>query len=203
MISLYFGLPGAGKTTLLVKTAIDTAKKIVSGRSKYKNVYTNVAISFPFIRTIPFEYLGKYNIENALILIDEASLFADNRDWKKMTDQFRDFVLTHRHYKDDIIFFSQGWDSVDKKIRTCCNAVYYLKSCRLLKGFTAIYPLDYGIYIPVQSADASSSYGEIAEGYKMPSLMSRIFAKKFWRKPYYKYFDSFEKKDLPALPNDS
>lgn len=202
MISLYFGIPGAGKTTLLVRMAITEARRIVAGKSKYKNVFTNVAIDFPFIRQIPFDFLGKYNISDSLILIDEASLFADNRDWKKMSDAFRDFVLTHRHYHDDIVFFSQGWDAVDKKIRTCCNSVFYIKASKLLPSFTIIYQLDYGIYIPVQSADASSSYGEIAEGYRLPPFLSRLLAKRFWRKPWYKYFDSYERKQLPDLPDN-
>ena len=74
MISLYFGLPGCGKTTLLVKHAIQ-------GLKKYSNVYCNVPISVPGVIYVHNSEIGYRQIENGLLLIDEASIFADSRDF--------------------------------------------------------------------------------------------------------------------------
>lgn len=199
-VSVFFGLPGSGKTTHVAKVCVDTVKAIALGKSNYRYVYTNVPINHPYVRTIPFDYIGRYDIQDSLIVIDEASLFVDNRDYKHFPEYLRNFILLHRHFNCDIYFYAQQWDALDKKIRAVTEHVFYLRKGTFLKGITRIYPLIYGVYIPASTADKSSSYGDISMGYKLPGLFSRIFAPWFRRKPYYKYFDSFEKFDLPPVP---
>lgn len=200
MVSIYFGVPSAGKTSTAVKLMYEEARRIFFGKSKYKNIYCNFKQTIPLVKTIPFEYLGKYDLSNSLIVIDEASIFVDNRDFKFFSNDLRDFILLHRHYKCDILFFSQQWDGVDKKIRAVTERVFYLKKS-LISHTTIIYPLRYGIYIPSTSADKDGEYGEISQGYKLPPLLNRIFATRFNRKPYYKYFDSYSVKELPPIPS--
>ena len=36
------------------------------------------------------------------------------------------FFLLHRHYKSDIIIFTQQWDGLDKRIRVITDRVYYV-----------------------------------------------------------------------------
>lgn len=199
MVSIYFGVPGCGKTTTAVMIARDLVLQIAQGKSKYKHVYVNFEQNVPFVRTIPFHWLGKYDLSDSCIIIDEASIFVDNRDFKNFSNELRDFILLHRHYNCDIIFFSQQWDAVDKKIRAVTERVYYIKKS-LIPHVTIIYPLAYGIYIPSTSADKDGEYGEISQGYKLPPLLNRIFAKRFYRKPYYKYFDSYSVKELDPPP---
>lgn len=200
MVSIYFGVPGCGKTTTAVMLMREEAIKMFYGKSKYKHIYCNFPQCIPLVQTIPFDYLGKYDLSDSLIIIDEASIFVDSRDYKMFSNQLRDFILLHRHYNCSIYLFSQGWDRIDKTFRVITEKVYYLK-----KGFlphtTIIYPLMYGVYIPSSSADKDGEYGEISQGYKLPPLLNRIFATRFNRKPYYKYFDSYSVKELPPIPS--
>lgn len=197
MVSLYFGLPGCGKTTLCCKMAIDAIK----GR-KYKNVYCNVRMNVPGIIYIEKNDLGRYQLENGLILFDEATLSFDSRDYKNFADQFLQFFLLHRHYNVDIVLFSQGWDSTDKRIRQITDRVYYVyKGIFTRAWITKYYRIPYGIIIP-DPKDGGEKLGEIIQGYCKPSFLVRMFSRKIHRRRYYKYFDSWEAPVLDPLPPD-
>lgn len=199
-ISLYFGLPGVGKTTLLTKMALKKSRK-------YENVYVNVHLSGlpPNVRYIENEYIGKFNLSNCLILIDEGTLFADNRDYKNFSKSLVSFFMLHRHYCADICIFSQTYNGVDKKIRTLCDKVFYMYKPFLTGWYkTKYYRIHYGIVIPDRRMNKQNNsgqkLGEIEEGYCKPSLFERMFAHSFNRRPYYKYFDSWDAPKLPELP---
>ena len=78
MISLYFGLPGCGKTTLLTKFALQAIKG-----KKYENVYCNIPLNIDGIIKITSEDLGKYQLENGLIIFDESTIEFDSRQFNK------------------------------------------------------------------------------------------------------------------------
>lgn len=99
-ISLFFGLPGCGKTTLMVKHAVKAAKG-----KRYKNVYCNVPIAVPGVTFIDNDWIGKYNLSDCLILIDEATLFADSRAYKTFGKDKIQYFLLHRHYNADVYLF--------------------------------------------------------------------------------------------------
>ena len=113
MISCYFGVPGCGKTTLLTKLAIKEKKRL---RKRYDNIYT---INFNCEGCVPLTWddLGKYRFENSLILIDEITLLADNRDFKTFPKDILEFFVLHRHMGLDIVYATQNFENVDKKIR--------------------------------------------------------------------------------------
>ena len=100
------------------------------------------------------------------------------------------------------MLFTQQWDGVDRKIRVITDRVYYVyKSPILGFWFTTFYRIPYGIIIPDAKKDSSSNkLGEIVQGYCMPPLLVRLFAKRIYRPLYYKYFDSWERPYLPPLP---
>ena len=120
-VELYFGLPGCGKTTLLTAKAYSAVRK-----GKYKHVYSNVRISVPGVTYIDNDCIGKYNLFDCLLLIDEATLFADSRAYKSFDAGKLMYFLEHRHFKADIILFTQQWDGVDRKIRVITDRVYYV-----------------------------------------------------------------------------
>lgn len=197
-ISLYFGLPGCGKTTLLTKRALNAVKS-----KRYKNVYTNIGLTIPGVTYIDNECIGKYNLENALLLVDEATLFADSRAYKEFDKGKLSYFLTHRHYNVDIELYTQQWDGVDRKIRVITDRVYYVfKDNFLGKWISSYYRIPYGIIIPDPKKDAhgSGKLGEIIQGYCKPSIFQRLFSHKVLRPKYYKYFDSWERTPLPELP---
>lgn len=194
-ISLYFGLPGAGKTTILAKLALDAMRK-----GKYQNIYTNVQMCVPGVTIIQNDDIGKYQLANCLLLIDEATLFADSRAYKTFDKGKLEFFLLHRHYNVDIVLFTQQWDAVDRKIRTITDRVYYVyKGFWTRKWISSYYRIPYGIIIP-DPRKTGDKLGEIVQGYSKPPWYIRIFAVRVWRPKYYRYFDSWEAKELTALP---
>lgn len=201
-ISLYFGLPGCGKTTMLTKIACVTSRRIDRDRRcPYNVIYGNIPLSgIDHYVQIDFDDLGKYDIRDALILIDEATLEVDNRDYKSFKDHSKRFFLLHRHYNVDICLFTQQWDAVDKKIRVITDRVYYMyKKGFLRHWFTRMYRVPYGIIIPDSKKSDGDKLGEIIQGYCRPSLLVRLFSPRLYRPKYYKYFDSWEAPKLPDL----
>lgn len=198
-VSLYFGLPGAGKTTLMSYYAIKAIKS-----KKYLNVYGNVKMKINGYTYIDNDCIGKYDLSDCLILIDEATLFADNRAYKTFDRGKLEYFLEHRHFNADICLFTQQWDGVDRKIRVITDRVYYVYKGKLLgHWFTTYYRIPYGIIIPDPRKDKSSEkLGDIVQGYCKPSILIRLFAPKLYRPKYYKYFDSWERPELPSLPDN-
>lgn len=197
-ISLYFGLPGCGKTTILTSIAY---RELHNKHSKYTNIYGNVHLALPGYIYIDNSCIGKYLLENSLILIDEATLFANSREYMQFSKDLLSFMVQHRHFNVDIVLFSQRWDSLDKNIRTITDRVYYVYKTALLGNWiTTCYRIPYGIIIPSGKKQDGEKLGEIIQGYCKPPLLQRIFAKRIFRPKYYKYFDSWDKYYLPPLP---
>lgn len=204
MISLYFGLPGSGKTTVLTKLALDAAR---DPHAKYKHIYHNVkSLKVPGTTYIDNECIGKYDLSDGLLLIDEAALFAGNRDYKNFGKKRLEFFVMHRHQFLDIAVFLQRWDGLDLQIRAITDRVFYVYKTVLSEmfGYSRYYKIPYGIIIPDPKKNTGSSkLGEIIQGYCKPSLLYRLFfTVHVKRKKYYKYFNSFEKltiyEPLPA-----
>ena len=199
MVCLYFGLPGCGKTTLLTSIAYKFRKL-----KKYKHIYSNVPIAIDNVTFIKNSYIGKYDLSDSLILIDEASLYADSRDYKNFSREKLQFFLLHRHYNCDILLFTQQWDGIDRKIRVITDRVYYVFKSHLFPSLvTCYYRIPYGIIIPDPKKDnQSASLGEIIQGYCKPSLLVRLFSPKLFRPKYYKFFDSWSAPYLPPIPDN-
>ena len=197
-VSLFFGLPGSGKTTLMAYFA----KKGIRN-PKYQNVFSNVALEIDGVTFIDNSCVGKYDISDGLLLIDEASLFADNRDYKSFPKAVKEFFLLHRHYNVDIMLFTQQWDGVDRKIRVITDRVYYVYKPKLIGyWFTKFYRIPYGIIIPDPKKNSGSDkLGEIIQGYCKPPFYVRLLSPLVYRPFFYKYFDSWDRRELPSLPD--
>lgn len=197
MVRTYFGKPGAGKTTALARVAYKTSKAIDRGKSKYSIIVGNVSLKgIPHYYKISFATLGLIGYPDALILIDEASIEADSRNWGATSKQFIEFLLIHRHWQNDIYFFSQIWNRIDKTIRDITEECVYLHKGLIFRGFTRETIIRYGIMIPQCGEDHP---GEIIMGYLKPTKVAQVFESRFWRRPYYKYFDTLERPDLPLF----
>ena len=199
MISLYFGLPGCGKTTMFAKLALDASRS-----KRYKHVYGNVSLSgIKNYTQITADMLGQYDLSDCLILIDEATVYFDNRDYKNFNKKLREWVLLHRHFRADLCLFAQSFGAVDKTFRVLCDRCYYI-----FKGFwtghfrSIVWRIPYGIVIPSKKDTGADKYGDIVEGYYKPDLLSRLLTPNLYRKKYYQYFDSWERPELPPLPDD-
>lgn len=185
MISYYFGVVGSGKSTVATMLAIRELKRINKGKSRYKRIYSNFPI--PNCYTIDTADIGKYDYSDALILIDEASICYNNRNYKAFPKDAIEWFKLHRHYHCDIAVFSQGWDDVDKVIRTLASKYYMLKK-RL--WFTFIREIRTRVEIDDVSKQPVDAY------YIAPVFGGGL---KFCYRPfYYKFFDSYSAPVLPA-----
>lgn len=193
MVSGYFGLPGSGKTTFLTMIAQKELRKIKKGKSKYKRVFTNFYCYGCY--KIEWSDLGNKLIEESLILIDEITLFADSRDFAKFSLPTKMFFLLHRHYGCDIVYFTQHYNNVDKKIRDITYDLYFVKP--FLFGFSRASRI-------FRTLDIQEQTHEIVNGYRFSKLLDRFNGKTHkycFRRRWFKYFDSFEcNRDLPPMP---
>ena len=188
----YFGLPGCGKTTTLAAEALKAKNS-----GKYKNIYSNVFLAIHGVTVIPFDFFGTYELRDCLFLIDEAMIVCGDRDHKNFgKEKLKEFMM-HRHKDCDIILFSQEADGVDKKIRSITDRMFYVKKGIFLGHWISnIYRIPYDVMFPSDG----DRIGDIIMGYKKPSILARLFARRLYRPKYYSYFDSWESDPLPELP---
>lgn len=204
MITGYFGLPGSGKTTYLTMIAQRELRRIARGKSSYERVLTNFYCDGCF--RIDYKDLGEYDIRNSLILLDELTLDADSRAFKFFTQSKKMFFIMHRHFNCDVIYFTQQWDGIDKKIRDLTSNLYHVTKCFanvssvLFRPFQSI-SVARRIFRTIEINEYSK---EIVTGYRFPTLFERLFGscKQFCFRPrWYRYFDSWEIPcSLPSYP---
>ena len=133
MISGVIGLPSSGKSLVLSYLAY----RAINGKSidfhgfhcthfdkQYQRVYTN----FPFqgAYELDFDSLGFAQYEHCLILVDELQMFADSRNYKNFGDNLKFFFSQHRKFHIDFIYATQSPDTVDKRIRSLTDKLYYI-----------------------------------------------------------------------------
>lgn len=182
MIDLYIGLPRSGKTTLITKHAIAALKR---GQNVYTNIDLDIDSDHLFL--IDNDDIGDVLMENGLLLIDEGEIFADSRQYKTFSTRLTKFFMLHGHYKLCIEVFTQRYKGVDNKIRNLCERLFLVKK---FGPFSAIVPIKYSLMVP----KSGEKQGEIVEGYRYPNPFALVFETKlFLRKPFYKYFDSFNR----------
>ena len=191
MITGYFGLPGCGKSTFLAMIA---QKYIEKGYRVFVNR------EYPIHGCYLFDWsdIGQYDMSDSLILIDEVSLYADNRDFKTFLQGVKQYFILHRHYCCDIIWCTQQYDGVDRKIRELTTCLYYV---RILGKISYAMRVNRFIHIHKEEKD-------IRTGYKLSNIFLMLFAylnqslKICYRPKYYKYFDSFKCPKLPVKDFD-
>lgn len=137
MITLYTGSPGSGKSYNCLITIIEWLSKkknnFVLGNfdvnlEKYKNYkklkghFTRLYdedINVNYVINFSQKYLKKGVESQALLVIDEASLYFNSREWMK--DKSRKdwikFLSQHRKFGYDIIFICQDDRQIDRQIR--------------------------------------------------------------------------------------
>lgn len=182
MISGIFGLPGSGKSLYLSMLAdravhgknLNFSNQNYSMFRSYEKVYT----TFPFhgAYQLDFELLGKVRLEKCLILIDEIMMFCDSRNFKTFSDDLKFFFSQHRKFEIDIVYASQAYDDVDKKIRNVTDSYYYISR----------WMFHYSVVRPIRAFFRVSD-GQIRQGYEYATNFEYYF---FDRRKYYALSDT-------------
>lgn len=192
LVNLYecwglFGKPGCGKTTLLNKFAYQHQKKGWT-------VYTDFGTTIPGIQQfadddfksgkwLPDGRKGKLNEygdinesdRDILIVIDEIGTLYNNRDYK--TNFTNPSVLKwwkeHRHRRCKIIYASQIYNDMDKKIRPLTDKYMIVKRSPL-KCISYAKPILTSIDI-TNSESSDNAGGQIIDIYKYAPFTSWIY----------------------------
>lgn len=182
MVSGVFGLPGSGKSLLLGLIADRACRgKSINYKSlhigtcrNYETIYTN----FPFKGAckLDFERLGHDDYKNCLILIDEIMMLADSRNFKTFGDNLKFFFSMHRHFNIDLVYASQCYDDVDKKIRGITDRLYYVDDF----AFNYMRVRQIVSYFNVGG-------GRISEGYEYAPRLMNLYIR---RSKYYNLIDT-------------
>lgn len=176
-INLCYGYPGSGKSTYAAFLARKFLKKGIT-------VYSNVAIKGCKILN-PRLDLGIYDTSDSVILIDEASIEFNNRDFKSFPKTCISFFKLHRHYHCQIYVFSQSFDDTDITIRRLCHNIFWIRNT-WIKYFISVTPI---------SKFSDVINGELIDSYEIHNFP--FLAKKYiFTPPAWQLFDTHEADQL-------
>lgn len=176
--STYFGVPGSGKTTV---AAALTKKFLKKGRDVYSNVPLKGAYQ------IDKSDIGTYKIEDGLLILDEAGIDFDNRNFKSNFSNGQvAWFKKHRHYHVDVVCFSQYWNDIDIKLRNLSTRLYLIKPS-IIPFFIKRKTISKRIGIHDLNKDIIDEYSFV------PFSGFYFFAPSVW-----KMFKTHDKEDLPV-----
>lgn len=157
MIYLYYGKIGDGKTYHVVSNelipAVRAGRKIytnIDGLSKkhigmltgkIDNEMQIVILSNDQLKDLlqlsvdDKEGLGLQVSRGALIIVDEAQMIWDAREFRDTKKTFLTFLEYHRHFGLDIVFITQNVKRLESSISRLCNESYQVKNLKFLGGF--------------------------------------------------------------------
>lgn len=177
MFDVYFGAPGSGKSTMACKLARKALKKGI-------DVYSNVEIKGCYILD-PRTDIGKFDIRNGLVIIDEAGIEYNNREFKTFSQAQNKWFKLYRHARCDIVIFSQSYEDMDKKLRLLANRYFLVERSFIPK---CIRVRRISKRIAISEVDKS-----IIDAYQFVPFSRRIILGPL----YWKYFDSYIMPDYP------
>ena len=181
MIKLYFGSPGCGKSTL-------ACRMMYYSDAPY--VFSNFDTSLSY--RINSTYFGQFAFpEGSDIYDDESGIDFNNRNYKNLSQNAIEYFKLLRHFKNSLFLFSQSWEDVDITLRRLVDELWYVKK----KGpFTVCRKVRKEVRINKETE-------QIIDGYRFAGLLWNLLPPPlhektfeiFFRKPYFKFFDSYSK----------
>lgn len=205
VLNVYFGVPGAGKTTLaayFTKKANKQAWPITLAqkypcklsalilRSKFFKrkvpVYSNVPITGAY-QLDPQHDIGKYMIVNGKVIIDEAGIEYNNRNFKTFPPDAIYWYKYHRHYECSVEVFSQSHEDMDITLRRLAQNFYVVK--KSLIPFCVVFRKIY------RKVGIDEHTHQIVDMYYFRPL--GIGSKWIFSPPLWKLFNSYSRKELP------
>ena len=123
VVNIYFGVPGSGKTTF----AAWLSRRDLRRKGK---VWSNVPITGTYKLDVTAD-IGVHHIEKGRIIIDEAGIEYNNRNYKNLPMRQIEFFKYHRHYSTAIDVFSQSYEDMDITLRRLAQNYYVVTKSRL------------------------------------------------------------------------
>lgn len=177
MFDVYFGAPGSGKSTMAARLASQAMKKGIK-------VYSNVEIK-GCLELDPKNDIGHFDISNGLVIIDEAGIEYNNRDFKSFSADQNKWFKLYRHARCDIVIFSQSFEDMDKKLRLLAVR-YFLVERSILPKFIRCRRISKRIAI-------NDMDSQIIDAYQFVPFSRRLY----FGPRYWKLFDSYAMPEYP------
>ena len=172
----FYGAAGSGKSTL----AAWFAKKALNAGIP---VYSNMPILG--CREFAKSDLGTWLMEDCLVLWDEVGVDANSRNFKNNFNQDQiKWLKYHRHERAMVMIFSQGFDDMDKIVRTLSTAAFVVQ-----KGL--FNTITYKRIAKKPDIDEITHKPDDIYSF-VPFSTKRIYARSAW-----KLFDSYSRLGLP------
>lgn len=207
VVSIYFGVPGSGKTTIAAWLTKETmrdgwvvrlckrwpnnrlCRRILDGKHfrRAQDVYSNVPITGAY-KLDPKQDIGHYMLADGRIIIDEAGIEYNNRNFKSFSFDAIYYYKYHRHYETAVDVFSQSYDDMDITLRRLAQNFYVVRK--------SLVPFCVTSRLILRKIGVDDNTHQVGDLYAMgrPLLDTRrIFCPPLW-----KMFNSYSRKELPA-----
>lgn len=205
VLNVYFGVPGSGKTTFAAYLARQSMKqsRIITWAQRHPckfsawllssgllkravPVYCNVPITGAYALD-PQHDIGKAMIVDAKVIIDEAGIEYNNRNFRSFSPDAVYWYKYHRHYQCSVDVFSQSYEDMDITLRRLAQNYYVVKKS-LLPKCVVCKRIRRKVGIDENTHQIIDKYY-----FGLPLLGSKwIFSPPLW-----KMFNSFSRKELP------
>lgn len=205
VLNVYFGVPGSGKTTFAAYLARKCMKqsRIITWAQKHPGkltgkllssgllkraipVYSNVPITGA-LQLDPQRDIGKYMMVGGKVIIDEAGIEYNNRNFKAFPPDAIYWYKYHRHYQCSVDVFSQSYEDMDITLRRLAQNYYVVKKS-LLPYFVVCKRIRRKVGIDENTHQIIDHYY-----FGLPILGTKwIFTPPLW-----KLFNSFSRRELP------
>ena len=173
VFTMVIGSPGSGKSTFAAKL-VELANK--AGVPAFCNYPVKGAL-----RLDMSEFLN-VDFGESVIILDEAGLQFNSRDFKTFTaDHYHKFA-TLRHYGTQCFLIVQNYSRLDIALRELSTEVLYVE-----KSF---FGLSKVITYAARTVPIEDREGQATE---FGNIFDNILRKWFWRPYYYHMFDSYHK----------
>lgn len=182
-ITFIAGQIGSGKSTYAVKLAL---KHLKAGWNVYSTDYIKGCYK------LNVEDLNEKMAEpHSLLVIDEASLKMNSRQFAKIKLELIEYFKLSRHCKNKIIMISQTFGDTDKQIRELSTRVYFIR--RIINGVISV-------PVRVRGDIGVGSDGQPTVMYSIGHLGVPFFLPKYYRK--FNSFDDFQRELICREPWD-
>lgn len=204
VLNVYFGVPGSGKTTFaayLTAQALKQSRVVTwaerhSGKAaswllksrffkRRQPVWSNVPITGAY-QLDPHGDIGKYMMAGGKVIIDEAGIEYNNRNFKSFPPEAVYWYKYHRHYNCSVDVFSQSYEDMDITLRRLAQNYYVVKKS-LLPYFVVVKRIRRKVGIDDMTHQIIDKYY-----FGLPVLDTKwIFTPPLW-----KMFNSFSRREL-------
>jgi len=176
------GLTGEGKTYVMTRMGIDLLEK----SSESTQLYSCFHLKYPKLqhRIHYFNSIKELvDIENAIVLIDEGSVWFNSRMWMSLDPRVQYKFLQHRKDGLKIFVTSQFFDGMDKVVRKNTHRYFEVR-----KWFGSEENAEKVHGVIVLSEFSPRSFDKIRRN---------VISRKYFllRKKYVEYYNTFEKVD--------